>query len=74
MGGLRPADVQLAEMAARLRLTYTRDHLAELAETAGDFWFYNFSVNSILENMSLFIANYNNEVKIYKEKKYISFF
>lgn len=37
-------------------------------ETAGDFWFYNFSVNSILENMSLFIANYNNEVKIYKEK------
>lgn len=37
-------------------------------ETAGDFWFYNFSVNSILENMSLFITNYNNEVKIYKEK------
>ena len=34
MGELRPADVQLAEMAARLRLTYTRDHLAELAETA----------------------------------------
>ena len=37
-------------------------------ETAGDFWFYNFRVNSILENMSLFIVNYNNEVKIYKEK------
>lgn len=34
MGELRPADVQLTEMAARLRLTYTRDHLVELVETA----------------------------------------
>ena len=34
MGELRPADVQLTEMAARLRLTYTRDHLIELVETA----------------------------------------
>ena len=30
MGELRPADIQLTEMAARLRLTYTRDHLVEL--------------------------------------------
>ena len=34
MGELRPADIQLTEMAARLRLTYTRDHLVELVETA----------------------------------------
>ena len=33
MGELRPADVQLTEMAACLRLTYTRDHLVELVET-----------------------------------------
>lgn len=34
MGELRPTDVRLTEMAARLRLTYTRDHLVELVETA----------------------------------------
>ena len=34
MGELRPADVQLTEMAARLRLTYTRDHLVETAATS----------------------------------------
>lgn len=34
MGEQRPTDVRLAEMAARLRLTYLRDHMAELVETA----------------------------------------
>ena len=34
MGELRPTDVRLTEMAARLRLTYIRDHLVELVETA----------------------------------------
>ena len=38
MGELRPADIQLTEMAARLRLTYTRDHLVELVETAAGRW------------------------------------
>lgn len=34
MSEMGPADVRLIEMAARLRLTYTRDHLVELVETA----------------------------------------
>lgn len=36
MGEQRPTDVRLAEMAARLRLTYTRDHLVELVEAASE--------------------------------------
>lgn len=34
MSDLRPTDERLEEMAARLRLTYTRDHLTQLIETA----------------------------------------
>ena len=43
-------------------------------ETAADFWFYNFSVNKICQNMEYFIVNYNSEVKKYQQStKEISF-
>ena len=35
MSEMRATDVRLTNMAARLRLTYTRDHLSELVEIAG---------------------------------------
>ena len=38
-------------------------------ETSGDFWFYNFSMNKICQNMEYFITNYNNEVKKYQQSK-----
>ena len=38
-------------------------------ETAADFWFYDFSINKICQNMEYFIANYNSEVEKYQQSK-----
>lgn len=54
--------------------TFFAPYYSRGLETSGDFWFYNFSMNKICQNMEYFITNYNSEVKKYqRSRKEISF-